>query len=442
MRSAWTSTWSTGGGSRSASAVATAGSEPPASSARPYEVSAPRPVSPTSSASRRMSSTRSARCPLRRGDRQASWSASAAASSTVPGGRSASTDSTRRRVPGALVRSTSIDSGASARPRSSRCPTSAGSRVIASQDVASRTQRSAASRPSQPSYRSVGSQTGSWLPPTSSRPAARAVSSSAAAVGSSASTTLAVRRSSRTPSPPERSSTGGSSAYASSKVSTSRSRVSTWPAPAASAASVPTSRGVACRAAAAGAGRAARRRGPAARPRGAARPCPSRSRAAGRARAASAPGCPRPRPGPAWWPPAPSRAAARRRAAEAPPAPGRRPGPAGCAACVGSDIASVRIAPAAGCRASGSPSAASTGASWGPVAVLSSAPYGRPSPPACTPTTSRTVPGTCSAPSSPQTSASARSRSTAARTSGSGAAGSRSRTDPYEPAVPDSRVAA
>ncbi len=213
VRSAWSRTWSRGSGSsgartRAAAAAAVAcsagdsgsaaggawwwtGSLSPGpsgsgagafgagapSSARPCVDSAPRPVTPSSSASDSVHRAIRARrpssgCGPRSGRSQPSRASTDSADGEVPSGSPASRLSTRCRTSGAAERSSPGPSADNVRSFASRPPTTPDVRVAVSHACASRDQRSAAGCSSHSSWSGVAAYRSSASPSEANRPAA------------------------------------------------------------------------------------------------------------------------------------------------------------------------------------------------------------------------------------------------------------------------------
>ena len=157
-------TWSTGCGSRGASAATADPSS--ASSARPAVDKPFRPVRPRWAASASAQPTWSARDPGRRGRSQATRRATdgtpVPAASTSPGGTSASTSRAIRRVSAEKMLDISGARALRVLPARSRVPTRPGRRLVASQAPARATHRSATGWAHQRSKASVGSH--AWSP--------------------------------------------------------------------------------------------------------------------------------------------------------------------------------------------------------------------------------------------------------------------------------------
>ena len=139
-RSGWASTWSTGSGS-SPRMPSAAPASPAASRPRPAVESTPPTTHAQPGGLGEHAGTGASRS-ARRGVRQRSRATRSSAASPEPGGNSASTVEAERRIAGAVCRTRSGDSGFTALPATSRCPTSDGSRTPASQPAARAAQRS------------------------------------------------------------------------------------------------------------------------------------------------------------------------------------------------------------------------------------------------------------------------------------------------------------
>ena len=225
VRSAWSSTASTGAGRCGWIDSAMPAMSPSlASRARPATLSAPWPVTPSHPASARTASTTRSRV---RGTRRGRCHRTAAARlspvGATPDGVPASRSSTPRRSDRMGGHWTSAPSALTTDEASVREPTRCGALVVVSQDCASRAQRSPPGSVCHTSYSAVGTQCGSTSPSSATRSAMRA-SSTRYAVCSGAVSSLAVAAlRSRTARPPVRRTRGGDCDHASSSSSRSAS---------------------------------------------------------------------------------------------------------------------------------------------------------------------------------------------------------------------------
>ena len=259
VRSAWTRMWSTGAGRCGDMAAATSsrggwvwlldGMPGSVAVALPRRVRAgderaPRPVTPSHSASRRTPSMApSSRVAVRRGRRQWSRSRIEVPSAAIPGSREASSTSTSLRIP-RIAGHWTPGPRAFAGVSPTRLPTRWGARVEASHALASTAQRWPAALADHSSSSGVGAQTGTISPSSPTSPAAYDTSTTKAARSGSTSSTRPATLRSRTDRPPARSTRGGSAPHAAHSSSTRDRRSLAAPPATASTTRAETSRAV------------------------------------------------------------------------------------------------------------------------------------------------------------------------------------------------------